>query len=289
MANSFIVKGAQSLTEDLSFFKGFIIGCGEASAMVVDHIMTGKPISTQQLTQLIQDAANSGHLDYGMGQTAASVQWDMQHYAGVNSTVDYAVQSSSNIKRDIEAALAAGKPAIIGVNQGGQLTGEPASLHGHFITVVGENSLGYIVADPNTLASRTGGFVSDTLDELVKANPFAIITPTGSGPGTNPAGNPGGAGIPNPADAIGALTNALNPANIGQGIAQGFGSAFANIFEAPFKAIGVTNLKDFMTRAFLISIAVIFVIIGLLALFHTQISEFNSNEQQKAASAAAFV
>lgn len=288
-----IIPGAKALSEDFTRFQGFIIGCGEASALVVDHIMKGTPLSYQELYNLISDASKSGHLDYGMGQTANSVAWDLQHTAGLGSTIHYGAQG---LQTFIETALAHNVPVILGVsNANRSLTGEMnTGVQGHFVTIVGENSSGnYIVADPNTPQAATGGFVNDTIGQILSANPFAAIQPTGAGPsgsGTPGSNIPVVGGVIDIGSAIAQLASNLSPQNvaqdIGTGIASGIGNAISSVFFAPFKAVGITDFKDFATRTLLITIAVIFVIIGLIALFHTQI-ENAGNKTDEAASMAA--
>lgn len=284
-----LISGAQALSEDFTRFRGFIIGCGEASALVVDHIVKGTPLSYQMLSQLINDASNSGHLDYGLGQTAGAVQWDLQHVAGEGSSVTYG--PGRNLANIISNALKANKPVLLGVNNGAMLSGETPNVRGHYVAVVGVNNDGsYIVADPNTSASASGGFVNDTLQQLQNANPFAAIIPNDAAKGGtgNPISNvPILGGITDIPSGLAAIADSLSPANIAQGIGQGISTTFGNLIKAPFAGIGINNLSDFMWRSALITLGLILLIAGLIALFHEQISDQYNGMQDRAASAAA--
>ena len=270
MAN-FIINGAQALTEDLSFFRGLIIGCGEASALVIAHIMKGTPISPGQLTNLINSAANANQLSgAGFGQTAQNVQWDLAQF-GIQSKVQ---SFSSNI---LDTLLQGGTPVEIGISNGSRLTGEPSGLRGHFVTVVGKNAQGYVVADPNTAASKSGGFVTDTLQQLQNANPFAMIVPSGTGPGTSngiSVGNPTLDCLANcpPGDGFcyaqclgGAATSAVG-SDLGQAIGQGIQTGVSGIGNTILKTLGLSSGSDLLWRGALLIVAILLIVIGVVAI-----------------------
>lgn len=170
------LPGAQALSEWSSRVGGFIEGCGEASALVAAHIVNGQPLSTSELTATIQSAvARGATVDRGGAQTAPQVQSDLARL-GVQSSVTY---GASGLGSRLDSALARGEPVIIGESNGSALNGETAGLRGHFVTVVGGSSGGgYRVADPNTAVAQSGGLISDSLAQLLRAAPFATITPT---------------------------------------------------------------------------------------------------------------
>lgn len=176
MATQTALPGAQALSEWASRVGGFIEGCGEASALVAAHIVNGQPLSTSELTATIQNAvARGATVDRGGAQTAPQVQSDLARL-GVASSVTY---GASGLGSRLDSALARGEPVIIGESNGAALSGETAGLRGHFITVVGGSSAsGYRVADPNTAVAQSGGLISDSLEQLLRAAPFATITPT---------------------------------------------------------------------------------------------------------------
>ena len=223
MATTQTLAGAQSLSEWSSRVAGFIEGCGEASALVAAHIVNGQPISTSELTQTIQSAvANRQTVDAGGAQTAPQVQWDLAQY-GVASQVQY---GASGLGSRINAALAGGHPVVLGVSNGSALAGEPASLRGHFVTIVGTGPGGYQVADPNTQAAVSGRLVQDTLAQLLAAQPFATITPTGAGAGSV-TGTPSGTTL---ASTSGTSSgNVLNPSDWVSAIQSGFTDAFQRV------------------------------------------------------------
>lgn len=270
MAN-FTIPGAQALTEDLSFFKGLIVGCGEASALVIAHIIKGTPLSPGQLTNLIQSAANANQLSgAGFGQTAKNVQWDLSQF-GIQSTI-----SGFNASA-IDASLSQGIPVEVGISNGGVLTGEPLGLRGHFITLVGKNDSGYIVADPNTAQSKSGGFVTDSLQQLQNANPFATVTPSGTGPNDSVAQCEANCGVnlfckwqcsvgQTPGSPLGGIAG-----DIAGGIAGGLSTAGNNFLHT----LGLSGAGDLFWRTGLIIGAVILFIIGLAAIIFDFLDKSN--------------
>lgn len=267
---SFTISGAKSVTEDLSWFRGAIVGCGEAAALVIAHIINGQPLSPNEVTNLIISAANAGRLNgAGNGQTASDVQWDLAHY-GINSAIQYTNQPGapafSTMGAKIDAALKAGMPVELGVSSGNQLTGEPSGLRGHFITIVGESQGQFVVADPNTSESKSGGLVLDTWQQLQDANPFALIIPTGKGASIGPVtntNNTSNGGSPSiPGIDLSGITDAVN--NLGTNIGQGFLGAFTS----PFKNVGISSFTDFGWRAILIAFAFILILMGASAIAH---------------------
>ena len=240
--------GAQALSEWFSPVGGFIEGCGEASALVAAHIVNGTAINPGELTSVIQAAVrNHQTVDPSGAQTGGQVQWDLAQM-GVPSTVQY---GASGAIPAIDAALASGVPVVVGVSQGSQLTGEPAGLRGHFVTIVGANSQGYVVADPNTPQATQGGFVNDTAAQIQQANPFATITPTPST--TASVGNVFG-----PILGSNALTS--------QAISGGISGAAQSIGQTILSALGLSNSQDLVWRGGLILVGLILLVIGLVML-----------------------
>lgn len=246
-----LLPNAQSLTEDLSRVGGFIAGCGQASALVVAHIINGTPISVDELTQTIKDSINANVGATVHGSTAQTSQWILSQH-GIQSDVIY---NPSNLQSLINNALSQGKPVELGLNFGGALTGEPSDLYGHYVTVVGENSpTSFLVADPNTAQSKTGNFVTDTLQQLQNANPFAAIIPrTGAGPGSKSTSN--GTIDLNPLDVPAAI------AALPQGLFDTFKSGILGGIQAQ---TGLTSLSDFGWRAGLVIIGLILISVAFI-------------------------
>ena len=218
------LPGAASLSEWFSRVSGFIEGCGEASALVAAHIVSGQPLSTSELTSTIQNAVARGQtVDRGGAQTAPQVQSDLAQL-GVASTVQY---GASNLSARLDAALRAGEPVVVGVSQGGRLAGERAGLHGHYITVVGgSGATGYAVADPNTQAATSGGLIQDSLQQLLAAAPFATVTPThGATRGSGGAGATGAGSTSSTQTLSSGGGNPLSPADWVTAIKTGFTDA----------------------------------------------------------------
>lgn len=258
-----VLPNAQSLTEDLSRVGGFIAGCGQASALVVAHIVNGTPISVDELTQTIKDSINANVGATVHGSTAQTSQWILSQH-GIQSSVTY---NPSNLQSLINNALSQNKPVELGVNYGAALTGEPSNLRGHYVTVVGENSpTSFLVADPNTAQSKTGNLVTDTLQQLQSSNPFAAIIPnTGAGPGSTS----GGIDL-NPLDVPSNIANSI--AGAISALPQGlFDTIKSGIIGGVESQTGLTSLSDLGWRAvliyvgvFLVSIAMIFIVYDLL-------------------------
>lgn len=261
--DNFILNGAQSVTEDLSFFMGGIVGCGEASALVISHILTGQKIDPTEVTNLIKAAANAGKLNSaGHGQTAQDVQWDLSQFGISSKIVGWNSGDTQSMFQQIDDALSAGLPVEVGVSTGSALSGEQSNLQGHYITLVGLNGGNFVAADPNSAQSKTGGFVNETPAQLKNANPFALIIPTGKGVGTTNTQDTTGGG--NPLDIAGAISG-LGSA-LSSGIGAGIGAALKTLIMAPFNAIGINSVSDLGWRALLIAMAIILFLIGLTAL-----------------------
>ena len=258
-SGNFLLSGAQAVTEDLSWFKGAIIGCGEASALVIAHLLKGQKIDPQEVTNLIQSAANAGQLSgAGGGQTPGNIQWDLSHY-GIQSTIHGWTGDTTQMANLIDASLKAGTPVELGVSNGNMLTGEPSGLRGHYITIVGEAAGKFLVADPNTAESKSGKFVSDSWQQILDANPFAVIVPSGTGPVDRSSADPGnqfpGLDLTGWAQAI------------AEGLATGMTSGIANTFIQPFqKATGIVSLQDLGWRSVLVFVAIILLVIGFIAI-----------------------
>lgn len=235
-SGNFLLDGAEAVTEDLSWFRGVIVGCGEASALVIAHLLKGVKLSPQAVTDLINAAANAGQLSgAGYGQTAQNIQWDLAQF-GIKSSVHGWTGDTTAMANMIDAALKKGTPIELGVSNGAALSGEPGGLRGHFITIVGEAAGKFIVADPNTAESKSGKFVYDSWQQILDANPFAAIIPEGnSGVDRSPA----------------------DPGNQYPGLFGGFDL---------LGALGLKDIKDFGWRAALILLAIILLIIGFIAL-----------------------
>lgn len=178
-----LIPGAQALSEWFSPVGGLIIGCGEASALVVSHILKGEPLSAQELTDTIKAAIAAGQtVGSNHAQTAANVQWDLQR-SGISSTAVYDQGSIvDELKRD-----AGIRPLILGVSNGAALPGETSGLRGHYVTLVGRGGDGtFLLADPNSEAATHGGFTRATLQQILASQPFAAIEPSGVTGGGNP-------------------------------------------------------------------------------------------------------
>lgn len=271
------LNNATALSEWFSRVNGLIIGCGEASALVVRHIVKGEAISTDELTQTIKSAINAGQtVGFNNAQTAANVQWDLAQ-GGVKSHAVYSPGDS--LQNILDTALAKNEPVIIGTNYGAALSNETSGLRGHFITIVGKNSSGYVTADPNTPQATKGEFTLNTINQLKNSSPFAaIISDTAaSGAGTS---NPSDCGaMPLPSDPINfskwvacmiannKIPNPVNiPGDIGSGIATGVTTASQNIMSNFFKGLNVSGGRDLLWRIALVVLALILLIIGIIAL-----------------------
>ena len=218
-----ILSGAQSLTEWLSPFGGLIIGCGEASALVVTHIVKGEPISTSELTQTIANAMNAGQHS-GISQLPSNVQWDLQQQ-GIQSHVVY--NPGSSFQSLVSQALAGGKPVIVNVLQGSKLTSEYQNVGGHYVTIVGTQNGQYVTADPNAAIAQSGGFTYNTPQQFTNAGIANVIIPdtgTASGVSTTELGSNGLGGI---------------AADIGQGVGAGLASFAGTVTTSFLKTFGL--------------------------------------------------
>lgn len=288
-----VITGAQALTEDTTRVQGIIAGCTEAAALVIAHIINGTPLNSTQLRNLITGAQAANMAGTGGTQDRSGAVWDLAQF-GI-SAQQYGNPAPTDIGNIIEQALSQNKPIEVQVTQGDQLSGEPPWLHGHAITIVGSNGPGqYIVADPNTPQAASGGFVTDTLQQIINADPFAITVPTSSGPGSSSSS--GGVFNPlSPGDWQKAIEGGIGGAagELGTGMGAGFATAFQGMFKslgnslksalwAPFQSLGIASGNDLLWRTVFISIGILLAIIGAITL---AMSTINDNKQEIASAA----
>lgn len=172
-----IVPGAASVSEWASRVNGVIAGCGQAGILVMSHLLKGTPLSTQQLTALITQGVNAGQtVTPGGVTTLPQLQWLASQQGITTQQINW---------RDALRQYAGRLPIEIGVNNATVFGGANASVHGHYIDILGVDTTtgNYLVADPNTPQAQSGGLVQYSASQIAAADPFGAIIPTGVGGG----------------------------------------------------------------------------------------------------------
>lgn len=259
-----IVNGAQAITEDFSRVGGFIAGCGQASAYVIAHIIKGEPLSTSELTQIIQDSINAGKAGVH-GSTPAGSLYVLNKF-GIQAQESHVAPSQlgSFLTNEINKGI----PIEIGVNQGHFLSNEQSGLHGHYVTIVGVDTSGnFITADPNAPQAKSGGFTTNTLSQILSADPFAEITPmTGVGVNANGiTGTPQNVTIPNPLDIASAIQQ------LPQNLVKAITSPITNLWSQ----LGITGINDVGWRTALIIGGFIIAVLGIIIFAYDLLDKSN--------------
>jgi hypothetical protein len=223
------IPGAQAATELLSRVGGFIGGCGEAALAVVAHIQNGTPVSPSEVTSIIGDAISHG------ATAQASTPSELAATAP-----DLGVNLEGVPWQQALSQYAGSTPILLGVNNANAFGGADTGVGGHYITVVGKTANGYVVADPNTPQSLTGGFVTYTEKQIAASLPFSAQIPTAP---------------PNP---LGSLFGGATG-----GVASG---ASGNWWQQFLTGLGLGSVQDAAWRTGLLILAAILLIVGLVML-----------------------
>ena len=257
-AGDYIIPGAQAVTERGI---GFINSCGEAALAVIQGLANGTPPTIAQVIALVKRGTQ-----YGTAPSGTSTPQELANLSAATGT-PLTIGSGTNALSTINANLAAGKPTEIGVNHAGWgFGGADSSVSGHYVTVVGRAASGsYIVADPNQPASLNGGFVQYTANQIIKADPFATLTPTN------------------------ALNTSLGGATaqaISSGISTGLQGALDTLVGGVKTSLGVNGLSDFAWRAALIIAGMVLIVVGMIIFFGHQESQAANIVVQQTGNAA---
>lgn len=233
-----VIPGAQAATELLSPIGGFIAGCGQASLLVIAHLVNGTPISASEVTTVIRDSTTHG-------ASASGVSTPKQLMATANDlgTPLQSVQWQTALTQDAGTI-----PVELGVNNARAFGGADSNVAGHYITVVGRTAQGnYIVSDPNTQASIAGGFVAYTPGQIAASQPFW-------------------AGVPQASTLLGGVGGALGEQALASGIASGISGAASTVGSGLLGGVHVSSLPDLLWRVGLVLAGVVVILLAILAL-----------------------
>jgi hypothetical protein len=246
-----VIPGAQAATELLSPVGGFIAGCGQASLLVIAHLVNGTPISASEVTTVIRDSTT-----HGASATGVSTPSQLMATANDLGTPLQSVQWQTALAQDAGVT-----PIELGVGNARAFGGADRNIAGHYVTVVGRTAQGnYIVSDPNTQASLNGGFVAYTPGQIAAAQPFW-------------------AAIPQASSTIGGAFGGLNEAAIAGGISSGLQNAASVAGHGLLGGVGVKSLPDLLWRIGLVLVGVLVVLLAVAAL------SFDEGGQQAAQAA----
>lgn len=212
MSSSFIVTGANPVTEDFTRVGGFIAGCGEAALLVILHGAKGTPTDPDTLGQIIRSAA----AQHWVSPTGVSSPNGLTQLAN-----SYGVGLSSGNWQTLLPQYAGQRPIIVGIANASAFGGRDSNVQGHYVTVVGRNADGsYVVSDPNA-SSKFGKFDTYTAAQFAAARPFWAAVPT-NWSGSTSVGSSGIGG----ATAAPLALNPLDPRTWLQAIGQQFSTLF---------------------------------------------------------------
>ena len=179
------------LYEGFARVNGFVNGCGQAATLMMTSLVRGQPVNTNDLANALKLTIVTGHATASGSHIGSTNPQDLQWLAeqqGVKTTLG----SGNNWQSTVDAALAQGKPVVLGLNNARALGGSDANVSGHYVTVISPTGDGkYVVADPNQQAAKTGGTVIYSRSQIQAAQPFATLTPTqAAANSTASSGNP---------------------------------------------------------------------------------------------------
>lgn len=236
------LSNVEVISESLAPVNGFVNGCGQAAVLMMNHIVRGEKVDSNELLNLVKfsiatgNATTSGH---HIGSTnPEQLQW-LAEQQGVKTTLG----PGSAWRSTVDAAIPQGKPVVLGVSNARAFGGSDANVRGHYVTVVGTTNDGrYIVADPNQQAAKTGDTVVYSANQIQAARPFATLTPTSATQTTQTSSSTNGAS-----------SGCLHHVGWGGGVG-GIGA-----FD-----ICLDPLLDFVMRATLVSTGVLLIIVAIL-------------------------
>lgn len=241
-----LIPGAQAATELLSPIGGFIAGCGQASLLVLAHLVNGTPISPQQVTAIIRDSVT-----HGASPSGVSTPSELEATANDLGTPLQSVPWQQALAQDAGVT-----PIEIGVSNASAFGGADSGVAGHYVTVVGRTAQGnFIVSDPNTQASISGGFVSYTPAQFQQAHPFWASIPQAN----TLLGSVSGVGTT-------VSLGGLSGQTISQGVSSGLSGAASTLGHGLLGAVNVSSLPDLLWRVGLVVFGVVVIVVALLAL-----------------------
>lgn len=167
-----LLKDAIAFCEWLVRLNGGIATCVEVSEMIVNHIVANRPVSIAEDTALAQDLINRGQASANGATNYLAAAQQMARLGIPNTTYDAAWFGSHDFVPVVQAALRVGIPVLFGLYAAHSLYDdwtkmpEDANVYGHGIALVGMDSTGAIVADPNTSQAMQGDFVHYTWANL---------------------------------------------------------------------------------------------------------------------------
>lgn len=184
---------------------GVIKWCVEAATTVVGATY-GKVADTYATgLALVRDQQARGQAGPGGASNWAVASQQLTRLGIPNTAYGPGSPSGSlpaNWPQILSAAAQTGTPVLVGLPRAFNLQDVQTGAHydagvfGHAITVVGQDSLGYLVADPNTPQATKGQYVHYTAANLASAGIDSIVVPNAPpGGGGGSSGGNGGPGL----------------------------------------------------------------------------------------------
>lgn len=189
-AGDTLVPGAKGVTELGTFVGGAIGACGEAAVAAAGAVYGLFSTTSSAVTQLAQQAVNTGHT-YGPGASIGGTSPENLQWLGAQ----HGLTLQSQPWQQALSQDAGQVPVILGLGNGSAVDPWAPHLTGHYETVLGRTSAGnYIVSDPNSAQSQSGGLVVQTPGQIAAANPFAALVPSNILPASTLSANTSSSG-----------------------------------------------------------------------------------------------
>jgi hypothetical protein len=162
----------------ISEFQGFNGDCGQAATLAALHVLKGDALTGGELDSIVR-AQIGAHLASANGSEPASAIVD--YLNGLGGLDVFSVPYAEPFTFDWHTYLlnnAGTFPIILEVATSGAgfgSLGDESGVHYHFICVLGIQDTGYMVADGDNVAAKSGQLVTYSYAQIRDATPCALI------------------------------------------------------------------------------------------------------------------
>lgn len=215
---------------------GVVKWCVQASETIVAATYGKLSDTYQSGLALVRDQQRHGEAGPGGASNWANASAQLTRIGVPNTAFGPGSPSGSlphNWPAVLSAAVASGRPVLVGIPHAYNLQDVQTGAHydagvwGHAVTVVGQDALGFVVADPNAPQAQHGGYVHYSAAGFAAAGIDSLVIPN------NP---PSG-------DGIGSVLGAAAGGVGGAALNGGLGDIVAAAVGAPGVAVG-TGASD---------------------------------------------
>ncbi len=161
----------------ISEFQGFTGDCGQAATLAALHVLKGNALTGAELDSIVNSQIAAHLADPNGPQTSGDI---VTYLKGLGLEV-FTSGFENPLQFNWHQYLldnAGDFPIILEVANSGAgfgNVGDEAGVHFHFICVLGIQDSGYMVADGDNVAARSGQLVTYSYDQIAAAQPVAVI------------------------------------------------------------------------------------------------------------------